>query len=331
MLLVKINQSFIKLIIFTLFNIIFFYQNCFSADFKDCNHKAFYVKNVRSDVTSETIVKAKILAENQALYSALIRLIQRLTLKQKEKIKFEIDIRNLINFIKINNEANSTNRFIASFDVCFNRKAIIKLFKSFNLSYAEVYSLPISVLPIFGSPRGYVLFDKNHVWKKLWLKNIQNYDGLLKFKISKANLHLKRNLKVKKVLNSEKNEIVKIIEFNKAKRLMIVVSEPVLLKDGNFGLKTYSRLFNKKGEFDSTLYSNLKKFKSYNAAFISQKKQLEKEIKEILNIFSESWKKNNLFKENVLTQVNLYVPIERKNDWSRFIFLVNNLPICKSF
>ena len=96
-------------------------------------------------------------------------------------------------------------------------------------------------------------------------------------------------------------------------------------------LHPISRLFNKKGDFDSTLYSNLKKFKSYNAAFVAQKKQLEKEIKEILNIFSESWKNNNLFKENVLTQVNLYVPIERKNDWSNFIFLVNNLPYVNHF
>jgi hypothetical protein len=166
MLLLKINQSFLKLIIFILFNIIFFYKDCFSSDFKDCNHKAFYVKNIKADVTSDTIVKAKLLAENEALYGALIRLIQRLTLKKKDKIKFEIDIRNFIDFIKINNEANSTNRFVASFDVCFNRKAIIKLFKSYDLSYAEVYSLPISVLPIFGSPRGYVVFDKNHIGKK---------------------------------------------------------------------------------------------------------------------------------------------------------------------
>ena len=331
MLLVKINQSFIKLIIFIFFNIIFFTQLSFSSDFKDCNHKAFYVKNIRADVTSDSIIKAKLLAEKQALHSALITLIKRLTLKKKNNIKFKIELRNLINFIKINNEANSTNRFIASFDICFNRKAIIKLFKSYDLSYAEVYSLPISVLPIFGSPRGYVVFDKNHVWQKLWLKNFQNYDGLLKFKISKANLLLKRNLNVKKILLSEKNEIVKIMKFNKTKRLMTVVSEPVLLKNGNFGLKTYSRLYNKKGEFDSTLYSNLKKFKSYNTAVRVQKKQLEKEIKQILFIFSESWKKNNLFKENALTQVNLYVPIKRKNDWSKFISLVNKLPYVNHF
>ena len=331
MLLVKINQSFIKLIIFIFFNIIFFTQLSFSSDFKDCNHKAFYVKNIRTDVTSDSIIKAKLLAEKQALHSGLITLIKRLTLKKKNNIKFKIELRNLINFIKINNEANSTNRFIASFDICFNRKAIIKLFKSYDLSYAEVYSLPISVLPIFGSPRGYVVFDKNHVWQKLWVKNFQNYDGLLKFKISKANLLLKRNLNVKKILLSEKNEIVKIMKFNKTKRLMTVVSEPVLLKNGNFGLKTYSRLYNKKGEFDSTLYSNLKKFKSYNTAVKVQKKQLEKEIKQILFIFSESWKKNNLFKENALTQVNLYVPIKRKNDWSKFISLVNKLPYVNHF
>ena len=112
---------------------------------------------------------------------------------------------------------------------------------------------------------------------------------------------------------------------------MTVVSEPVLLKDGSFGLKTYSRLYNEKGEFDSTLYSNLKTFESYNSAFKAQNKQMEKEIKQILSIFSESWKKNNLFKANELTQVNLYVPIKRKNDWSNFILLVKDLPYIYDF
>ena len=44
---------------------------------------------------------------------------------------------------------------------------------------------------------------------------------------------------------------------------MVVVSEPVLLKEGQFVLKTYSRLYNENGDFDTTLYTNLKRFKEY--------------------------------------------------------------------
>ena len=40
---------------------------------------------------------------------------------------------------------------------------------------------------------------------------------------------------------------------------------------------------------------------------------------------------NNLFKENIVTQVNLYVPIKIKKDWSSFISLLKNLSYVNDF
>ncbi len=331
MLLIKINQSFKMIAFFLLVYSYFSNQSSFSSNFKDCNYKAFYIKNIKTDVTSESIIKAKKIAEKQALNIALNSLLNRLALNNNEKNIFEIDVRNLINFIKINEEANSPKRFIASFDICFNREAILMFFKKSNLSHAEVYSLPISVLPIFGSPNGYVVFDKNNLWYKLWFKNLENYDGLLRFKLSKASFKIKRNVNIKDILSSEKEEIKKIIKFNKSRRIMVVVSEPVLLKEGQFALKTYSRLYNENGDFDTTLYTNLKRFKEYKDLLKIEQKILNKEIVNILNIFSNNWKKNNLFKENIVTQVNLYVPIKIKKDWSSFIKLLKNLSYVNDF
>jgi len=331
MLFLKINHSFKTfLIFFTLitFSVIRF---SFSTEIKDCINDAFYITNIKSDVTSDNISKAKSLAENEARSKAFLRLLKRLSLTKKKNIKFNLDIKNLINFIKINEEANSLKRFVGSFDVCFNRKAVVNFFQSNNLLHAEVYSFPISILPIYGSPRGYVFYDERDIWHKLWLNNLSKYDGLLKFNLSKANISLKRNLNPKKIIQSEKNEILKIIKFNNRQRLLVVLTEPVLLKEGKFALKTSAKLYNVNGTFDSTLYSNQKMFKSYKSITKASSKTLDLEIKQILRIFSQSWKKNNLYKANTLTHIDLYIPLNNKKDWSDFIFLVKKIPYVNQF
>ena len=331
MLFLKINQSFKLFLIIFILMALYVFKFSFSSDFKDCSNKSFYITNIKSDITSDNISRAKSLAENQARSKAFTRLLQRLSVRQKKKIKFDLDIKNLIDFIKINQEANSLKRFVGIFDVCFNRKAVINFFQSNNLAHAEVYSFPISILPIYGSPRGYVFYDEKHVWHKLWLENLSKYDGLLNFNISKANIALKRNLKPKKIIQAEKNEILKIINFNNRQRLMVVLAEPILLKGGKFALKTSAKLYNANGTFDSTLYLSEKKFKSYESITKIKPEKLNIEIKKILMIFSESWKKNNQFKANTLTHIDLYIPLNKKNDWSNFIYLVKKIPYINEF
>ena len=46
--------------------------------------------------------------------------------------------------------------------------------------------------------------EKND-WHKLWKKNIERYDGLLKFNLVGGNLFLKRNLKPKEIIFSYSN------------------------------------------------------------------------------------------------------------------------------
>ena len=66
MLFLKINHSFKTFLIFFTLMAFYVFKFSFSSEFKDCMNDAFYITNIKSDVTSTSILKAKSLAEDKA-------------------------------------------------------------------------------------------------------------------------------------------------------------------------------------------------------------------------------------------------------------------------
>ena len=295
----------------------------------DCKEKAFYVRNVISDAKNKDLTQAKSKAEEKGRLIAFNQLLNRLTLRKQIKDTYKIDLNKMINFIKINNEANSTNRFVGSFDFCFNRGEVVKFFKKENLNFAEVFSLPISVFPIYDGPSGHVFLDEKDLWYDLWKKFLNKNDSLLKFKLSSGNLFLKRSIRGKEILKSNKNVLKKIIKNDSTKRILVAILEPKLGRYGKYQLKITGKLYNEFGQFDQTIFSKARNYKSFKSLTVLNKELLLKDINELIYVFEESWKKNNFFKEGLLTFVNVYIPIQRKQDWSNTLKLLNTLPYMK--
>ena len=60
---------------------------------------------------------------------------------RNKKIKFKnFEVLQLVDYLKINSEANSNTRYVANFDICFNRKLIIEYFHK-----NKIQSLDLSV------------------------------------------------------------------------------------------------------------------------------------------------------------------------------------------
>ena len=295
----------------------------------DCKEKAFYINNVISDAKHKDLTKAKSKAEEKGRLIAFNRLLNRLTLRNQIKNSYKIDLNKMINFIKINNEANSTNRFVGSFDFCFNRYEVVSFFKKENLNFAEVFSLPISIFPIYEGPSGYVFLDEKNLWYDLWKQFLNKNDSLLKFKLSSGNLSLKRSIKGKEILKSNKNVLKKIISNDSTKRILVVILEPRLIRPGKYQLRISGKLYNESGEFDQTIFSKARNYKNFKSLTILNKDSLLGDITELIYVFEESWKKNNFFKEGLITFVDVYIPIQRKQDWSNSLQLLNTLPYMK--
>ena len=277
----------------------------------DCKNSSFYIKNIKVDVTKETLVEARSLAENQARKIALDRLLKRLTLSNNIHLSKNTELLSLVDFIKINNEANSDNRYVANFDVCYNRELIINYFLEKKLKYAETYKQSIAVLPIFKGPRGFILWDRKDLWYSLWKKNLNSIDGLVKLKIAKSNLYLIRNITSKVILESNKLQIKKLIDYQNTDSVLLVLAEPVLSNIGTTFLNISVKLFNKNGELDSTIYSNKIQLKQISSIYKIKKDILRNEVINIINSIESSWKKVNLIDTNIDNQIDLWVPIPR--------------------
>ncbi|MDC3063939.1 hypothetical protein OA253_04930, partial [Alphaproteobacteria bacterium] len=314
----NLKLFFVKILCISLF---LFQFEVIASSKLDCKEKAFYVSDVISDAKDKDLTKAKSKAEAKGRLIAFNKLLNRLTLRNQIKDSYKIDLNKMINFIKINNEANSINRFVGSFDFCFNRSEVVKFFKNENLNFAEVFSLPISIFPIYEGPSGYIFLDDKDLWYNLWKNFLKTNDSLLNFKLSSGNLYLKRSIKGREILKSNKNVLKKIIKNDQTKRILVVILEPKLVRYGKYQLKISGKLYNETGKFDQTIFSKARNYESFKSATVLNKDLLLKDINELIYLFEESWKKNNFFKEGLITFVNVYIPIKRKKDWSNSLIL----------
>ena len=295
----------------------------------DCKEKAFYINDIISEAEHKDLTKAKSNAEEKGRLKAFNQLLNRLASREQIKDSYKIDLNKMINFIKINSEANSIDRFVGSFDFCFNRDEVVKFFKKENLNFAEVFSLPISIFPIYEGPSGHVFLDEKDTWYDLWKNFLNTNDSLLKFKLSSGNLSLKRSIKGNEILKSNKKILKKIIKNDLTKRILVVILEPKLGRNGKYQLKITGKLYNELGEFDQTIFSKSRNYDNFKSVTSLKKDLLLKDINELIYVFEESWKKNNFFKEGLITFVDIYIPIQRKKDWSNSLQILNAIPYMK--
>ena len=301
--------KYLKIINFTVLNIIFIISTSFASNNDDCHNSSYYIKNIKVDFTKKSLIEARELAEQKARLIGLNRIIKRLTLRNK-KITFKnSEVLQLVDYLKVNSEANSNTRYLANFDVCFNRKLIIDYFHNNKLEYAETHRKPISILPIFKGPRGFILWDEKDPWYSKWKKQLKAVDGLVKLSLAKGNLNLSRGIGLNIINESNKDLIKKLINTEKTDALLLAVAEPILRSDGKTFLNTYAKMYSKSGKLENTVYRNKISLKTASSIYQINKTLLNEEVLNIINSIENNWKKDNLIDPNIYNEVELLIPI----------------------
>ena len=298
-----------KLTLLTIFKISLISSKLLASVDQDCLNSSFYIKNISVDLTKESINEARSLAEQKAKLIGFKRLANRLIIKNQDLNFNKIDIFSLVDYLKINKEANSDKRYLADFDICFNRNLVINFFRNNKFQYAETYREPIAVLPIFKGPRGFVIWDEKDQWYLNWQNQLKIIDGLVKLKLAKGNFSLNRNLKANLLLKSDEDQINKLINNENTNALILVVAEPILMRDGKTYLSTYGKFYNKSGKIQSTIYRNSIPLKKTSSFYNVDKALLEKEVSNMIKSIETNWKKNNLIDTRIYNEVDLIIPI----------------------
>ena len=301
--------KYLKIISLTALNIILIFSASFASNNDDCRNSSYYVKNIKVDFTKKSLIEARELAEHKARLIGLNRLLNKLTLSNKKIIFKNSEVLQLVDYLKVNSEANSNTRYLADFDVCFNRKSIIDYFHKNKIQYAETHRKPISILPIFKGPRGFILWDEQDPWYSKWKKQLKSLDGLVKLSLAKGNLNLSRGIGSNIINETNKDLIRKLINIEKSDALLLVVAEPILRNDGKTFLSTYAKIYNKSGKLENTVYRNKTSLKTTSSIYRINQTLLNEEVLNIINSIEKNWKEDNLIDPNILNEVELLIPI----------------------
>jgi hypothetical protein len=299
----------LKIVIYTVLNIIFLFSMSFASNNDDCRNSSYYIKNIKVDFTKKSLNEARELAEQKARLIGLNRLLNKLTLRNKKIIFKNAEVLQLVDYFKINSEANSNTRYLANFDICFNRKLIIDYFHKNKLQYAETHRKPISILPVFKGPRGFILWDEQDPWHSIWKTQLKSLDGLVKLSLANGNLKLSRVIGSNIVNVSNKDLIRKLIKIEKSDSLLLVIAEPILRSDGKTFLSTYAKIYNKSGKLENTVYRKKTSLKTTSSIYQINKTLLKVEVLNIINSIEKNWKKDNLIDPNIFNEVELLIPI----------------------
>jgi len=301
--------QFLKIILAIISKIFFFISISFASINEDCQNSPFYIENISVDLTKESINEARSEAENKAKFIGLRRLIDRL-IEKKNNLKFKRnEILTLVDYLKINNEANSDKRYLANFDICFNRNVVINFFRKNKLKYSETFREPISILPIFKGPRGFVIWDDKDKWYKKWKLKLKSVDGLVKLKLAKGNFQLNRTISANALLKSDRKFIRKLIENEKTNALLIVIAEPILQTDGKTYLTSFAKYYNLDGKLVNTVYRNKIPLKKISSIYDVDNTLISNEISKIIRSIEKKWKKNNIIDTSIINEVDLIIPI----------------------
>jgi len=316
MILKKLNLFFLIFI-----KIFYFTSLSFGSSNDDCRSSSFYIKNINVDLTNSSIMKARSEAELKAKLVGFKRLIQRLTIRDKQIKINNSEISQLVNYLKINKEANSDKRYKANFDICFKRISVIDFFRKKKIMYSETFRETIAVLPIFKGLRGVIIWDKNDLWYKKWKQELIVDDGLVKLELAEGNFYFNRNLNTKSLLNFDKKLIQNLIKNEKTNSLLLVFAEPVLKTDGKTYLLTYAKFYNKDGGLENTIYRNTTSLTKTSSVFDIKENLFRKEVINIIDSIQKNWKEDNLINTRIYDEVDLIIPINSNSSTT----LINEL------
>ena len=120
--------KYFKIIIIFIFEIIIIDTNAIASIIDDCRNSSFFIQNIKVDITKKNLLEARSVAEKKAKNIALSRLLSRLTLNNSIITPESYNEFDMVEYLKINSEANSNKRYKADFDICFNRESVINFF-----------------------------------------------------------------------------------------------------------------------------------------------------------------------------------------------------------
>lgn len=176
-----------------------------------CPNEAYSVTGIAIDSNALTGTKAREIGIADATEMAFAKVIDRMIVPDKDarELMRALPADSFVDFFHITSENALAQRYIAEIDICFDAARVRGALISADLQWAELFSPPVLLLPIWQEPSGVRVWTRDILWLNRWQDFSKTTDKLVRFTILQPDLALERSLPARPLLMRDKDMLAK--------------------------------------------------------------------------------------------------------------------------
>ena len=185
---------------------------------------AYKIDSVFVDDTAASAEIARELALKKGRLMAFQRLIERIVPeKEMEKLPqiSEEKLEELVSAVQIEDEKSSQIRYMASLNIIFSSSDVRRYLHGLGVGFAESFSKPLLVLPVFRERNKQFLWESENPWRKAGRLRVKTY-SLLPLKFPAADIALNRIITAQQAMDSDKSKIARACRYFSASGILFI-------------------------------------------------------------------------------------------------------------
>jgi len=221
----------------------------------------------------------------------------------------------------IKNEQNDKKENILTINIKFDPKKISNFLSQNGVSYANVSNISLTLLPVLIKDKDVFLFSENFFYNN-WLNNknedtVNTNDILINYNLALENIEDLQYINLNKE-NLELIDIRKLTSLNNVQNYAFLL---IYFTDGKFRSYVKTSIENQKIDknFNLKIYSE-NETKTYKQAIVKIKEEI-----------SQIWKSQNLIDVNTPSFLDLFLDIEKTNDYLKLRNIFDSIELIKNY
>ena len=292
-----------------------------------CAEPVFGVSNISIDQRAETASIARDIGVRKAAEQAFSTVLDRILLTNDARLKFMTlhDLDDFSDFIHIVEENNLDQRYITTLDFCFDAARLRQAMITAQLSWSELQSPPILVIPIWNGPDGTRAWQRDNQWIAGWWDAVAVYDGLLSFRQLERNLINERQFRGEDLVLPNPAKLRNAASLVGAEQVLLVLAS--LDYEGSRPLVTITaRLYDKTGEMiTDILYGHQKTLENFTV------NDLDIMRRKIIRRMDESWQMANMIDGRENGYMTVFLPVTSLKEWAKRLNALDEIAVIQSY
>lgn len=285
----------------------------------------FTVTGVRVDESAETAAAARDRALEIGQRLAFEEVVARLTLPEDRaglQTPDTAEITNMVRDFGVSNEKTSSVRYIADMTVRFKDDELRRYLRFRDVSFAELQSKPVMIVPVYRTS-GYVsLWDDPNPWREVWSRNIAT-SGLVPVKAPIGDLTDISTVSAEQAENGAMDKLAQLARRYGADVAVVAsadVTGPVGGESVNVTITRYDpngapQIF---GVQENTLPNE-----TLNETLVRAAKSVQDQL-------ADGWKRANLINYSTGGSLMVFIPITGLQDWAKIEDKLIGLPVVRN-